>query len=194
MKIVDSRFFRNYDYSRKTKLVVGLATFSRFPARGEYKMKRSIILFGLLTMVCGVCFADQVIEKPVTADTAEKFAEVAAGIRKEMTAGGRYEYIRPDQKGKVEADLNTIAQMLQQSGPVSAMRNDQKVQLFNVQENLNGILTHSDKNRLVCENTASVGTQIRTNKCRTFGDIQRERTSSKQFMDYKAETVPAPKN
>jgi hypothetical protein len=155
-------------------------------------MKRLVMAPCLLALMCGVSFADQVIEKPVSADSPEKFAEVAATVHKDMAPGGRYEFIRPDQKGKVETDLNLMMQLLQQSGSVSAMRDDQKVQLFNIQENLNGILTHSDKNRLVCENTAAVGSLLRTSKCRTLGDIERDRASSKQVMDYKEEKSVIP--
>lgn len=157
-----------------------------------FVMKRSIVASSLFAMVCGVCFADQVVEKPVSADTPEKFAAVAAGVRTDMAPGGRYEFIRPDQKGKVEADLNLMMQLLQQSGSVTAMREDQKVQLFNTQENLNGILTHSDKNRLVCENVAAAGSLLRTNKCKTLGEIERDRASSKQLMDYKEEKSVIP--
>lgn len=150
-------------------------------------MKRSIVVSGLLVMVCGVCFADQVIEKPVSADTPEKFTVVATEVRTDMAPGGRYEFIRPDQKGKVEADLSLMMQLLQQAGSVTAMREDQRVQLFNLQENLNGILTHSDKNRLICENVQAAGSLLRTNKCRTLGDMERDHADSKQLMDYKEE-------
>ena len=44
--------------------------------------------------------SDKVVEKPVAADTPEKFAATAAQIRKEMGAEGRYEFIRADDKAK----------------------------------------------------------------------------------------------
>ena len=155
-------------------------------------MNRSLVVSGLFAMACSVCFADQVVEKPVSADTPEKFATVADGVRKEMGPGGRYEYIRPDQKGRVEADLNLMVQLLQQSGSAQAMRDEQKVQLFNTQENLNGILTHSDKNRLICENVQAAGSLLRTNKCRTLGDMERDHADSKQMMNYKEEKASIP--
>lgn len=138
---------------------------------------------GVLALVCGRAFADHVIEKRVAADTPEKFQQAAADIRKDMAQGGRYEFIRPDEKAKVEVDLDTMAKLLQDAGSVSAMKHEQQVQLFNTQEHLNGLLTHNDRNRLVCERAAGLGTHIPTTSCRTVGDIERERSDSRKFID-----------
>ena len=143
-------------------------------------------------LVCGLAFADQVIQKPVAADTTDKFQQVATQIRADMTTGGRYEFIRPDEKAKVEIDLDAMTKMMQQSGSVAAMSQDQKVLLFNTQEHLNGILTHNDVNRLVCEHAAAIGSHIQTTTCKTVGDIERQRGSAKQLMDYKEEKSVIP--
>ena len=71
-----------------------------------------------------------------------------------MAPDGRYEFIRPDDKAKVEADFDAMKALLQKAGSVETMSQQDKVHLFNLQENANGILTHSDSNRLVCEHTA----------------------------------------
>ncbi len=126
--------------------------------------------------------SDKVIEKPVAADTADKFTQTAAGIHAEMGAGGRYEFMRPDDKGKVEADLNTMAAMLQKSGSVASMPQGDQVKLFNTQEHLNGILTHSDSNRLICERRAPVGTNIPINTCKTVGEIEKARRDAQKYM------------
>ena len=135
-------------------------------------------LLGLGMAVAG----DKVVEKPVAADTPEKFAEVAAQIRKEMGPDGRYEFIRPDDKAKANTDLDTMAAMLQKAGSVAAMKQNEQVQLFNTQEHLNGILTHSDRNRLVCERRAPVGTNIPQNTCKTVAEIEKMRRDSQKYM------------
>ncbi|MBS0567796.1 MAG: hypothetical protein JSS59_10385 [Proteobacteria bacterium] len=146
---------------------------------------RHLVLLAALQMLAlGAAFAaDKVIEKPVAADTPEKFAEVAAQIRKEMGASGRYEFIRPDDKAKANTDLDAIAAMLQKAGSVSAMPEGDRVQLFNTQERLNGILTHSDRNRLVCERRAPVGTNIPQNTCKTVAEIEKMRRDSQKYMN-----------
>ncbi len=126
--------------------------------------------------------ADQVINKPVAADTPDKFAQTVYEIRQEMSPGGRYEFMRTDEKTKVESDLNAMAAMLQKSGSVERMTQTEKVQLFNAQEHLNGILTHSDSNRLVCEHTSPVGTSIPRTTCQTFGEVERSRKATNKSL------------
>jgi hypothetical protein len=127
-------------------------------------------------------WADQVIEKPVAADTPDKFAKTTDEIHQEMSAGGRYEFIRPDEKAKVETDLHTMAAMLRKSGSVERMTQIEKVQLFNTQEHVNGILTHSDSSRLVCEHRAPTGTTIPRTTCQTFGEAERSRKATNKFL------------
>jgi hypothetical protein len=133
----------------------------------------------------GHAFADEVIKNRVAADkadTLEKFQAIAKEVREDMDTGGRYEYIKPDDKAKVENDLNAMAAMLQKSGSITAMTQVEKVQLFNTQENLNGILTHSDKNRLVCEHRAPVGTSIPVTTCQTVADIENARKAANKYL------------
>jgi hypothetical protein len=128
-------------------------------------------------------WADQVVEKPVVADAPDKFAQTISHIHQEMSAGGRYEFIRPDEKAKVEVDLNTMASMLQKSGSVQAMSQSEKVNLFNTQEHVNGILTHSDSNRLICEHRAPTGTSIPRTMCQTLGEVETMRRATHKLMD-----------
>jgi hypothetical protein len=140
----------------------------------------SLRLASSLALFCVVAsaWADKVVEKPVAADTPEKFDQTIAEVRQEMSPGGRYEYMRPDEKGKVEADMHAMALMLKKSGSVAAMSEAEKVSLFDAQENLNGILTHSDSNRLICEHVAPVGTSIPKTTCKTVGEIERARKAT----------------
>ena len=150
-------------------------------------MKRFIRRFSLPASMLAFCFgtaaaSDKAIEKPVAADTPEKFEQVAAGVRQEMSQGGRYEFIRPDDKAKVMADLDSMAAMLQKAGSVSAMPQADQVKLFNTQEHLNGILTHSDRNRLVCEHRAPMGSNIPQTSCKTVAEIEKMRRDSQKYM------------
>lgn len=146
-------------------------------------MRIRIFVVAIFLSVAAVAVAgDKVVEKPVAADTPEKFAETAKLIRDDMNTGGRYEFIRPEEKAKVEADLNTMATMLQKAGSVSSMQQSEQVRLFNTQEHLNGILTHNDRNRLICERRAPVGTSIPVTTCRTLAEIEISRSSSQKMI------------
>jgi hypothetical protein len=126
--------------------------------------------------------ADAVVEKPVSVDTPEKFAIAVKQIRQEMGSGGRYEFIRTDDRGKVNADLDTMQGLLNKAGSADAMKMEDKVRLFNTQEHVNGLLTHSDSNRLVCERRAPVGTSIPQTTCKTVGEIERQRQNTRDFL------------
>jgi hypothetical protein len=126
----------------------------------------------------------KVIQKRVNADTPSAFAEVAAAVRNEMGTGGRYEFISPDEKAKANADLDAMAGMLQKYGSVAAMRQDERVVLFNTQEHLNGVLTHSDRNRLVCEHRPPMGSNIAVTSCKTVAELEKmRRDGQKMAMD-----------
>lgn len=137
----------------------------------------SIVAFSSLSYA-----ADGVIQKPVAADTPEKFAATAKLIHDEMGSGGRYEFISAADRSKADADLGTMQDMLSKAGSVDAMKPEDKVRLFNTQEHLNGILTHSDSERLVCERRAPVGTSIPQTTCRTLGEIERARRNSGKVL------------
>jgi hypothetical protein len=142
---------------------------------------RSSIVHALVSIVAfssSAYAADGALQKPVAADTPEKFAETVKHIHDEMGSGGRYEFISPTERGKADADLGAMQDMLSKAGSVDAMKAEDKVRLFNTQEHLNGILTHSDSERLVCERRAPVGTSIPQTTCRTLGEIERARRNS----------------
>ena len=125
---------------------------------------------------------DGVVQKPVAADTPEKFAIAVKQIQAEMSTGGRYEFIRPDERGKVNADLDTMQDLLSKAGSVDAMKMEDKIRLFNTQEHVNGLLVHNDANRLVCERRAPVGTSIPQTTCRTVGEMERSRLANNKYM------------
>jgi len=140
----------------------------------------------VLALCSGVAFAsDKVNEKRVAADianTPDKFAQVIEEVHQEMGAGGRYEFIKPDAKAQVDADLSSMDAMIKKAGSIGAMNEKDKIALFNHQEHLNGILTHSDGNRLVCERRPPVGSNIPVTMCKTVAEIEKMRRDSQKTM------------
>ncbi|MHB8448797.1 MAG: hypothetical protein ACYC7G_05170 [Rudaea sp.] len=125
----------------------------------------------------------KVVEHPVAADTAAAFGDQVAAIRQQMNPGGYYQYITPADRSKVNTDLDDMTALLQHSGSVAAMSPADKVKLFNLQEHANGVLTHNDSNRLICEHVEPIGSHIPVTTCRTYGEIRRDREHSKRYLD-----------
>lgn len=137
----------------------------------------------LMVLAGWSALADEVVKKPVdTADTPEKLQAVIDSVHAEMAQDKRYEFITPSQRSQVDNDFATMMTLIKKTGSVSAMREDDRVKLFNAQEHANGILTHSDRNRLVCERRPKMGSNLPVNECSTVADIERNRANSQKLM------------
>ncbi len=142
------------------------------------------LVMGILLAVAGSsALAAEVVKKPVdTADTPEKLQAVIDSVHAEMAQEKRYEFISPTQRSAVDTDFATMMALITKAGSVSALKEDDRVKLFNAQEHANGILTHSDRNRLVCERRQKMGSNLPVNECSTVADIERNRANSQKLM------------
>jgi len=121
--------------------------------------------------------------KPVVkADTKEAFDAIAASVRKDMDGDGRYAYVKPDERQKIEAGLVEIGALFDANGAVERMDKATKIKLFNAQEQVNAILTLRDRDRLICERGAATGSRIVSTTCRTYGELEAQRQASSKLM------------
>ena len=124
------------------------------------------------------------VETPqVPADTKAKFATAAAEIRKQMVPGGRFEFVTKQEFAKVNTSLDSMGALFDKYDTLTNMDQVVKVALFNEQEVVNSILARRDDLRLICKPRRSTGTRIPATDCRTYGDIQRERADTHNYMD-----------
>jgi len=120
----------------------------------------------------------RVVEKPLVAQSLADFNQSAERIRKEMEPGGVYEFIKADDRRRVDNGLAHIGKLLQDHATASDLNSRDKMTLVNAQEEINAVLKHNDSNRLVCESHAPIGSHIPVNTCRRYGDIEEQRTQS----------------
>ena len=124
----------------------------------------------------------------VKADTREAFAAAAADVRKQMETDGRYAYVRPDEREKVETSLTEMGRLFDEHESVAQMDKPTQVKLFNAQENVNAILTLRDRDRLICERGAPTGSRIVSTSCHTYGELEAAQQASRKFMDERLNT------
>jgi hypothetical protein len=122
----------------------------------------------------------------VKVETRDGFETIAANVRREMGADGRYAYIKAEERVKVEASLAEMDTLFVEHGSVDTMDKAAKVRLFNAQEVVNSILTLRDRDRLICERGASTGSRIVSTSCRTYGELEAAQQASRKFMNEKA--------
>jgi hypothetical protein len=122
-------------------------------------------------------------EKTFNADTRDKFSEVAANVRKEMVPGGRYEYVKPDERKTIDLKLTEIEALFGQNDSVESMTQDTKVKLFNAQEVVNSILTHRDRDRVICKSEPPLGSHIPVTSCHTYGQEEQARRETRNQLE-----------
>ena len=141
------------------------------------------VLAVLLSLAATCAFADEVVKKPVdVADTPDKLQGVIDSIHADMAQGKRYEFINPTERQNVDADFATMTALMQNAGSVTAMKQPDRIKLFNTQEHVNGLLTHSDRNRLICERRPKVGSNLPVTDCRTLADVELNRSETQKFL------------
>lgn len=122
-------------------------------------------------------------ENSVKADTRDAFDQLADNVRREMRPDGKYEFIKPDEKVKVDAALDQMTKLFDEHDTVAAMTQDQKVALFNAQETVNSILTLRNRDRVICKNEAPLGSHIPKTSCHTYEQEVQAREGAKKMMD-----------
>jgi len=152
-------------------------------------MKRFVLFLSLVATlaVAGPSFANEKYNEPsVKADTKEAFTEIATTVRKEMDGGGRFEYLKPQERTQVDQGLDQMTALFDKYGSVSAMNEQAKIELFNTQEKVNSVLTLRDRDRVICKKEAPVGSHIPIVQCHTYGQAEdAKRGTEKQMADWK---------
>ncbi len=123
------------------------------------------------------------LERIVVADSSDKFVVLAKAIRQEMAPGGRFEFIAGRSRAEVNDGLDNMAAMMEKSGSVAAMKEEQKIELFNIQEKVNGLLAKNANDRLICTYVSPVGSHLPVKKCETLGAIEKNRANARRNMD-----------
>lgn len=124
----------------------------------------------------------------VTAKTKEDFVLQYQAVNEGLQRGGRYELVRGLERERVQRRLEEIRRILEAYEPGTRLQDTQMTALLSAQEEVNGILTHRDKDRLVCTTAAPTGSHLAVNNCKRYGDIERSRTAMKKYMEDKLAT------
>ena len=122
-------------------------------------------------------------EKAFNADSRDKFEAVAADVRRQMENGGRYQYVKPEERAKVDAALAEMTAIFAANDSVASMPEPTKIRLFNDQEVVNSILTQRDSERVICKKEAPVGSHIPITSCHTYAQEVEAREGTKKQMN-----------
>lgn len=140
---------------------------------------------GMTLLPLGAVYAYKT-EVIVKAENKDDFSAMVAAVRQQMVAGGRYEFVDGSERHDVNARFGDMQSLFDKYSTVDQMDADAKARLFEDQETINAILTRRDDKRLVCKSERPIGSLLPKRTCRTYGDIERDRQKSEQFMQQEA--------
>ncbi len=106
--------------------------------------------------------------QPFSADTPAAFQAAADNVRREMAPGGRYQYVKPDERADVDRALAEMSRIFAEHASIASMGQDTKVRLFNAQEVVNSVLQQRANYRVVCSNEVRIGSLTRVTTCHTY--------------------------
>jgi hypothetical protein len=150
--------------------------------RASEFLNATLVAMALVLAVLPAVAKENYHEKTLNADTREKFQAVADSVRTEMQPGGRYEYVKPQERATIERSLAEMDALFTATGGVENMKQDDKIKLFNEQEVVNSILTRRDRDRVICEDKPKLGSHVRTTNCHTYGQEEEARRGSQDTM------------
>jgi hypothetical protein len=116
---------------------------------------------------------------PLIAQSAAQLTSDAAKIRQEMQPKGKYEYIEPQDRDKVEARLSEMQQTLAGHANAAELSPPESAKLATARDEVNTILQHSDSERLICEMATTTGTTVPKKICHTFGSERRHQQNGR---------------
>lgn len=153
---------------------------------------KAIPLVALLFALASAASAkESTYHQNVNAGNGDTFQQVVTWVHDEMKTGGRYAEVTPAERLKVDARFAEMQALFDERGSIERMHQDEKVALFNAQEEVNALLAKRDtvlaerdgttatptarrvaqvnreKDRVICENRAAVGSHIAKTTCHT---------------------------
>lgn len=140
-----------------------------------------------LMFVSLLCFAGAATavdtDRGTRVDVQEDFATQQQKIMTALDDGESYSEISKADREKVVEALSRIGSALQTGGGVNGLNADQKVAVFNDQEQVNTILTEAgDDSRLICRRAATTGSHRTTTQCMTVAERNRAAEHARQTM------------
>ncbi|MFO1517403.1 MAG: hypothetical protein U1F22_10825 [Lysobacterales bacterium] len=148
-------------------------------------MRRVVVsMFALLCALSAASLpaAKYDARRVVTAQTKTEFVEQAREVREGMQPNGRYEFVTPDERERVEKRLTEMQAVFDNYVEGKRLPDTTLVQLLTAQEEVNGILTRRDGERLICKNEMPTGSHRPVNNCKRYADIERARRETQKTL------------
>jgi len=146
------------------------------------KNRISRILLSVLLAAVTAGVADASTNKFITSDDLQTFDSQSKDVVAAMAKGGRFQYVSAPEQARVTVLLGTIRGVISNYPDLKSMSDRDKLLVFNSQEEVNEILTRGDGKRLICDDTAPVGSHLAKKSCITFEKQQQQREDAQRML------------
>ena len=73
--------------------------------------------------------------------------------------------------------------LIEQNGTVAAMKDEDRIRLFNRQERVNTLLTKNDSQRIICEKAGQTGSLFKSTTCHTVAELEKRTRDSRNNLE-----------
>lgn len=126
---------------------------------------RSVCVLAALLLATAAAPADQPPGNPLDVSTPQSFREQAAQVRAGLGPGGEYAFLSAQDRARVEHEISAMDAMFRRYGNIEAMGGAGRVELYNAQEAVNGILTRGRSGTIRCAWAEPTGSHIPRTVC-----------------------------
>ena len=112
-----------------------------------------------------------------------RIGELQQVLREEMSPGGRFEHVTPSERARVDSALVQMSSVVSGKPRVADLDDATRIKVYNLQEEVNAILTRRDNERVICEKRAMTGSHRKLSVCETFGEKMARRKNSRDRMN-----------
>ena len=141
-----------------------------------------IPLFVAMIAFCGAASADADYVTRRKIEPAQ-FGELATALEAEMRTGGRFEYVTLAERARIDDALQRMGEVLHGKRGLGDLSERERVAVFNAQEEINGILTRRDGERLICANKEMIGSHRKFTVCETYAERMARTKNSREQAD-----------
>ena len=126
---------------------------------------RSVCVLAALLLATAAALADPPPGKPLDVSTPQSFREQAAQVRAGLGPGGEYAFLSAQERARVEREISAMDAMFRRYRNIEAMGGAGRVELYNAQESVNGILTRGRSGTTRCAWAEPTGSHIPRTLC-----------------------------
>src|SRR5687768_3231289 len=108
-----------------------------------------------------------------------------------MRTGGRFAWVTPAERSRIDTTLERMAGVLAGKRSLADLNDNERVIVFNGQEEVNGILAKRDSERLVCQRRLLPGSHRKETVCETYGEQMARIKGSRENIERNNRRVQA---